>query len=364
MAEVDFSGIVGGKRKKAGESPGEGNPRNSNRGEEPVELPQKNMEQGTKNSGEKEGLEERIKKLEQELKEFHRQPKEEREKQGENFEFREITEQIKEKVRQSQGNGFNEQAIIRSVQAPKQAGEKTSGPKGKHQITRVPTGVMGLDELIQGGFEQGSSVLVVGSAGVGKTLLGLQFLYYGALDYREPGIFITFEEEKESLYKHSAAFGWDFDALEETGLFRVLEYKPHQVEKLMKEGGGPIRDAIKEMGAKRLVVDSITSYGMLFQNEYEKRQNILDLFDYLRKWGCTSLILSELPPKVAEVKEGSVCFLTDAIISLYYSKQHDTSERVHSMEILKMRGTKHTDKLLAIQFEKKGVTVYSDVEVF
>jgi len=112
-----------------------------------------------------------------------------------------------------------------------------------------------------------------------------------------------------------------------------MEYKPHQVEKLMGEGGGPIRDAIKQMKAKRLVIDSITAYGMLFKDEYERRENILDLFDYLHKWGCTSLIISELPPKVAEVKEGSVGFLTDAIISLYYSKQHESGERVRQLPL-------------------------------
>ena len=84
----------------------------------------------------------------------------------------------------------------------------------------------------------------------------------------------------------------------------------------------------------------------------------------LYKWGCTTLVISELPPKLAEVKEGSVGFLTDAIISLYYSKEENKGVRVHSCEILKMRGTKHTNKLLAIGFESEGIVVYPEVEVF
>ncbi|MAG22157.1 MAG: hypothetical protein CL943_02535 [Candidatus Diapherotrites archaeon] len=147
-------------------------------------------------------------------------------------------------------------------------------------------------------------------------------------------------------------------------LFKVLQYKPHQVEKLMREGGGPIKDQIKSMGAKRLVIDSITSYGLLFKDEYQRRQNILEFFDLLHKWGCTSIIISELPPKVAEIKEGSVGFLTDAIISLYYTKEQQKSVRVHSCEILKMRGTEHTNKLLALGFEKDGLAIYPEVEVF
>ena len=234
----------------------------------------------------------------------------------------------------------------------------------KTKIERVPTGIKGLDELIESGFEKGSSVLIVGSAGTGKTLFGLQFLHEGAVTYNEPGIFISFEEERESLYKHSSSFEWNFEELEKKKLFKVLQYKPHQVEKLMQAGGGPIKDAIREMGAKRLVIDSITSYGLLFKDEYQKRENILDFFEMLHKWGCTSIIISELPPKVAEVKEGSVGFLTDAIISLYYSKEENRGVRVHSCEILKMRGTRHTNKLLAVGFEKNGLAIYPEVEVF
>lgn len=375
MSDVDFSGVVGGAKKpkkkkieeKAPKMPEpDTKPLIKNTSPEPKpqaqSVPKPEAASATP-ANDKGALENRIAALETELKTFHAQPQEVREKQGENFEFKQITNQIKQKLKSAQaGSGFNESMV---AQAAQQTPKKATDPKSNLQkITRMPSGIKGLDPLIEGGFEDGSTVLIVGSAGVGKTLLCLQFLYHGAVDYKEPGIFITFEEERESLFKHSSSFGWDFEALEKEGMFRVLQYKPHQVEKLMQDGGGPIRDAIKEMGAKRLVIDSITSYGMLFKNEYEKRESILDLFDYLHKWGCTALIISELPPKVAEVKEGSVGFLTDAIISLYYSKQHESGERVHSMEILKMRGTKHTDKLLALQFEKDGVTIYSDVEVF
>ena len=229
---------------------------------------------------------------------------------------------------------------------------------------RVPTGIRGLDNLIEGGFEKNASILLVGSTGTGKTLFALQFLYEGAVKYNEPGVFISFEEDKHSLYRHSSNFNWNFKKLEKEEMFKVMKYKPHQVEKLMEEGGGTIRDAIRKMGAKRLVIDSITSYGLLFKDDYQKRENILSFFDLLYKWGCTTLVISELPPKLAEVKEGSVGFLTDAIISLYYSKEENKGVRVHSCEILKMRGTKHTNKLLAIGFEPEGIVVYPEVEVF
>jgi len=164
--------------------------------------------------------------------------------------------------------------------------KKTKEPMKKGLIKRIPTGIPGLDELIEGGFEQGSTILSVGSAGTGKTTFGLQFLYYGAMKYKEPGIFISFEEDKKSLFTHASVFDWKLEEMEKKGLIKVLQYKPHQVEKLIKEGGGPIRDAIRVMKAKRLVIDSITAYTMLFKDDYQKRESILDLLVIVKE-SCT-----------------------------------------------------------------------------
>ncbi|MFH1663279.1 MAG: ATPase domain-containing protein [archaeon] len=245
--------------------------------------------------------------------------------------------------------------------------EKNKVPENKPklgELKRIPSGIFGFDELIEGGFEKNSTILVTGSAGTGKTTFGLQFLYNGAKIYNDPGILISFEESRESYYRHSAEYGWDFKELEEKNLFRVLEYKPHQVGRLLEQGGGPIKDAIQEMKAKRLVVDSITSYSLLFKDEYQQRENTLRFFELLKKWDCTSMILSEMGPKEAETAKGSVGFLVDSLISLYYEKKEEKDVRVHSLEILKMRGTKHTNKICALNFEKEGIKIYADIEIF
>ncbi len=231
-------------------------------------------------------------------------------------------------------------------------------------MERVPSGIEGLDELISGGFEKNSSVLVTGAAGTGKTTFALQYIYGGATNYKEAGVLISFEETRESLYKHYLEFGWNFEELEKKNLFRTIEYKPHQITKLLDEGGGTIRDTIRDINAKRLVVDSITTYSMLFKDDYEKRVKTLEFLDMLKKWQCTSLIISEMSPKAAESTAGGIGFLTDAVVSLYYEKKEDKSTRVHSLEILKMRATKHTNKLCALTFEKNGIVVYPEIEVF
>ncbi|MDD4250932.1 MAG: ATPase domain-containing protein [Candidatus ainarchaeum sp.] len=229
---------------------------------------------------------------------------------------------------------------------------------------RVPTGINGFDELIEGGFEKNSIVLLVGSAGTGKTLLSLQFLYEGAKQFDETGVFISFEESKESIYRHSLQFGWDFAKLEEKKKFKFLYFKPHHVVKILEEGGGQIRDALSEINAKRIVIDSITAYGLLFKDEYKRREKILEFFNLLGKWGITSIIIAENSPAIVEGQEGSIAFISDAVISLYYHHDEEKGIRIHSLEILKMRGTKHTNKLCAINFEDDGITVYPDVEVF
>jgi len=254
---------------------------------------------------------------------------------------------------------------IKELSKEKIAGKKEVQTDSKFKkLDRINSGIFGFDELIEGGFEKDSIILVTGSAGTGKTTFGLQFLYYGAKTFNEPGILISFEESKESYYRHSAEYGWDFEELEKKNLFRVLEYKPHQVGRLLEQGGGPIKDAIQQMKAKRLVIDSITSYSLLFKDEYQQRENTLRFFELMRKWGCTSMIISEMDPKEAETAKGSVGFLVDSVISLYYEKKEEKDVRVHSLEILKMRGTKHTNKVCALNFEKEGIKIYADIEIF
>ncbi len=230
--------------------------------------------------------------------------------------------------------------------------------------SRVATGIKGFDELVDGGFERESIVLVVGSAGTGKTLFGLQFLHEGAVKYNEPGIFLSFEEEQESIYKHAKQFGWDFQKLESERKFRLLAFKPHQVTAILEEGGGQIRDALADISAKRIVIDSITAYGLLFNDEYKRREKVLEFFNLLRKWGVTSLVVCEDDPQKVEKREGSIAFISDAVVSMYYQQDEEKGIRIHSLEILKMRGTKHTNKLCAINFEEEGIVVYPDVEVF
>jgi len=234
----------------------------------------------------------------------------------------------------------------------------------KRDYSRVQTGVKGLDELIGGGFERESIVLLVGSTGTGKSIFGMQFLFEGATKFNEPGVLLSFEEEEEAIYRHAMNFGWDFKKLSEDNKFKLLVFKPHQITGILEEGGGQIRDTLIELGAKRLVIDSITAYGLLFRDEYKRREKVLEFFNLMRKWGVTSLVICEDFPKDVEKEEGSVGFLSDAVVSMYYQQDEEKGIRIHSLEVIKMRGSEHTNKLCAVNFEKNGIVVYPEVEVF
>ncbi|PIU21910.1 MAG: hypothetical protein COT14_03980 [Candidatus Diapherotrites archaeon CG08_land_8_20_14_0_20_30_16] len=228
------------------------------------------------------------------------------------------------------------------------------------KIIRIPSGIPGLDDLIEGGFEKGSSILVVGTPGAGKTTFGLQYLYSGATKYKEPGIFITFDENRDELIKHHKIYGWNFEDLEKKNLFKILEYRPHQVNKLMEEGGGIIKDAIKSIGAKRLVLDSVTGYSILFKDEYQKRESIVNLFELFKKWGTTTLVTAEDTSSTG-FGDGGVSYLTDAIIQLKFEAIGKSAAKQHILEVVKMRGTKHSTKVCSYTFGDKGIKVFSDL---
>lgn len=243
----------------------------------------------------------------------------------------------------------------------KVSGKKDTVPSDL-AMYRTPSGIEGFDSLIEGGVEKGSVVLVVGIPGSGKTTFGLQFLNYGAEKMQEPGLFITFAESKESIYRHSMNYGWNFQELEKKGLFQVLQFKPHQVAGLIEEGGGSIKDEVESLGVKRVVIDSITAYTILFKDEYQKRESIVSFIERLHDWKCTSLIISEMPPMVSETQEGSIGFLSDAIIAMHYTKPKGSEDRVHSIEVLKMRGTRHSSRVSKMDFGKNGLVVQPNIE--
>jgi len=231
---------------------------------------------------------------------------------------------------------------------------------------RIPTGIPGLDGMMEGGFAAGNVVLVAGTAGTGKSILSTQFLVNGATKHNEVGVLITFEEKKRQIFKNMKRFGWDLEEMEKKKQLFIFEYAPHEVDKFITEGGS-IESIIRDYKAKRLVFDSITSFAALYEGEAKRRQAIIRLLDILRRWNCTTLLPSEA--SITEEGEGTQVqvrfgleYLADALLSIYAVRKGDLRET--ALEIIKMRGTDHSKKLAPMKITKEGVTLYPDQPFF
>jgi len=235
----------------------------------------------------------------------------------------------------------------------KKEGKKASA--GASRIVRVPMGITNFDKLIEGGFEKNSTNLIVGTSGAGKSIFAMEFLI-GGMKEGEKTLYVTFEEKKNEFYLNMEKFGWNLDDYEQRGLFTFLEYSPSKVKTMLEEGGGEIERVINKNKISRIVIDSITSFALLFENELTKREASLALFNIIKKWNCTSLItLEENPMRQNATHSEAIEFESDSVTILYLVMNKNKRERL--IEILKMRGTNHSHNLYKFEVGKKGIEI-------
>ena len=229
--------------------------------------------------------------------------------------------------------------------------------KNIKKTEKINSGIPGFDKLIEGGFEKNSVNLIIGNSGSGKTIFAVQFLIEG-IKNGEKCLYVTFEEKKEEFYRNMLDFGWNLSELEKQGKFTFLEYTPEKVKTMLEEGGGMIESLILDKKIARIVIDSITSFALLFAQELDKREAALSLFDMIRKWNCTSFLTLE--ENTVDRKEGSSSsleFEVDSIILLYFVRCKEERERF--IEVLKMRGTKHSTEVYPFEISKNGIILGS-----
>ncbi|MBS7640688.1 MAG: ATPase domain-containing protein [Candidatus Bathyarchaeia archaeon] len=203
-------------------------------------------------------------------------------------------------------------------------------------INRVPSGINGLDEVIGGGFQQGSLIVVAGNPGTGKTIFSATFLYNGIVNYDEKGIYVSFAENRETFFSNMRALGFNFEELERAGSFYFLdmvtareEAAPAVMETIVRE--------VEATGAKRLVIDSFSALAQAFRNAHEARIVLhAVLSKIIRFLGCTTILVLEVPWGEEMIGMGVEEFVADSIIHLKRTKLKDRLMR--ELEILKMRG--------------------------
>lgn len=221
---------------------------------------------------------------------------------------------------------------------------------------RVRTGIPEFDEMLSGGFLQRDAVMVAGTAGSGKTTLALQQLVNGATKYGENGIYVTFEQLPDQLYRDAMGFGWDLKALEASDKLRVVCTSP---EAVLASGDGDenlLDPFIKEVRARRIVVDSLSHLAMYVDDEKELRRETYRMLMYLKTKGLSSILLFEAPHlmgSASSLSESGTSFLVDSIVMMK-PVEMESSMR-NALAILKMRGSAHDNRLREYEITSKGI---------
>jgi KaiC domain protein len=231
-------------------------------------------------------------------------------------------------------------------------------------VGRVKTGISGLDEMLQGGLPENHIVVVMGSFGTGKTTFGLQFLLEG-LRNNEPCIFISLEEDKESITKNAFSFGWDLtEALDKKklGLFKL---EPSDAKSTITRIKSELPKFVKSFGAKRVVVDSVSLLNMMFSDDNDRRSNLFNLCQLLRSTGATTLLTAEVKDdNPRSSRDGLAEYTADGVLLLQSDENREGGEVQLTIRILKMRRTAHSRRVKPYSITDKGIVVHAGADVF
>lgn len=219
---------------------------------------------------------------------------------------------------------------------------------------RVRTGIVGLDDLIEGGFPRGSLILLAGSPGSGKTIASASFIYHGANNLDENGVYISFAERREFFIGNMKRFGLDFEMLERKGKFKFLDFVTAREEAVSSTLAMAVREAL-EINAKRLVIDSFSALAQAFSKKIDARivLHILDKLMY--QTFCTTLLLVEIPTGSKTFGLGFEEFVADGII---HFEAINEKEGIRKRAVIrKMRNTNHNQNYMNIVISNRGISL-------
>jgi circadian clock protein KaiC len=228
-------------------------------------------------------------------------------------------------------------------------------------MQRVKTGIIELDEMLHGGFLPQTANLVEGAPGTGKSTLGMQFIYNGITQFDEPGLILTFEEFPKQYYQDAASFGWDFQELEQQGRLKVIMTSP-EVSKLDLENvGGRIETLASELGARRILVDSLSHFERLTDDPVELRAIQFSFINGLKREGLTAVLTKESSALFGEsYGDESAAFVVDSYVLMRYVEIESTIRK--ALLVLKLRGSDHAKDIRQFQITPRGIEVQARFE--
>ncbi|MDD4168893.1 MAG: ATPase domain-containing protein [Desulfotomaculaceae bacterium] len=220
-------------------------------------------------------------------------------------------------------------------------------------MNKVSTGIKGFDELVYGGIVRGNSVLVEGVPGAGKTTFGIEFVYRGITEFDEPGVIVTCEELPESIYRDALNFGWDLRELEEANKLRILCTSP---EVLADTDVNLVEEVVREVGAKRILVDSVSHFHVL-NDPISLRRTVYGFCNGLRRLGLTSFLVKERESE-GQREYAFEEYVVDAVIRLE-NKERPGLHRQRVLEICKTRGQQHIPGQQTFSITDEGIKVFA-----
>ena len=243
------------------------------------------------------------------------------------------------------------------------------------EIARVKSGIPGLDEVMEGGLPRNYAYAVVGPPGGGKSVMGAQFLYRGATQYGENGVYASLEEPTHSIANTMLRFNWNLFDLESQGKLVLLDASPHQDQpnaEMKIRGGsvgtekfdldgllGAIAHARKNVAAKRCVIDSLMSLETVYSAHSSFRFRLLHFLRALSELELTTLILSESPSPVIH-EHGLDSILANGTFLLHNVTENNAVNQM--LEIPKMRGVRVQKRFMPYKITASGFEVKAEQE--
>jgi circadian clock protein KaiC len=221
---------------------------------------------------------------------------------------------------------------------------------------RLSFGSEDMDAMVGGGLLKGTTCLVSGAPGVGKTTLGLQFLMAG-VNAGQPGLLVSFEEFPAALIRDALQLGWDLKALEKEGRFKILFTSPEVFLASLRSQDSPLTKTLGGFSPQRAVIDSAAHIQRITNDYHELRDIYNTMLNAMKREGMTSLLLDEAVD-VLEVQRGRMAalpFLVDAVMLLRYVEVDSSMQR--AIAVMKMRGSTHQKEIRRFKIQAKGLEV-------
>ena len=227
-------------------------------------------------------------------------------------------------------------------------------------LEKAPTGIVGVDEVTGGGLPRGRPTLVCGGPGCGKTMMGMEFVVRGALDYDEPGVFMAFEEKQDDLARNFASMGIDLNQLIADRKLAV-DYVFVERSEIEETGAYDLEGlfvrlglAVDSIGAKRVCLDTIESLFAGFGNENIVRAELRRLFRWLKERGLTAIITGE-QGQGQLTRQGLEEYVSDCVIFLDHRVAGQITTR--RLRVVKYRGSAHGTNEYPFVIGKGGMSV-------